>query len=76
MAGSVRGGDAVVLIDADLQDPRGHSQMVEKWREGYVWSTANGPSARESIFKKVTAHVFYRFLRSMTDTDIPADTGF
>lgn len=70
-------GDAVVLIDADLQDPpEVIPQMVEKWREGYdVVYGKRTKRKGESVFKKVTAHVFYRFLRSMTDTDIPADTG-
>ena len=70
-------GDAVVLIDADLQDPpEVIPQMVEKWREGYdVVYGKRTKRKGEGVFKKVTAYFFYRFLRSMTETDIPKDTG-
>jgi len=70
-------GEAVVLIDADLQDPPEIiPQMLCKWREGYdvvygVRIKRNG----ESWFKKLTARLFYRFIRSMTDVDLPIDTG-
>lgn len=71
------GGDAVVLIDADLQDPPEIiPQMVEKWREGYdVVYGKRTKRKGEGVFKKITAYFFYRFLRSMTETDIPKDTG-
>jgi len=70
-------GDAVVLIDADLQDPpEVIPQMVEKWREGYdVVYGKRTKRKGEGVFKKITAFFFYRFLRSMTETDIPKDTG-
>ena len=70
-------GDAVVVMDADLQDPpEVVAEMVAKWREGYdvvygVRSTRHG----ETIFKKFTAAFFYRFLRSMTGVEIPLDAG-
>lgn len=70
-------GDTIVLIDADLQDPPELiPRMLEKWREGYdvvfgVRSKRNG----ETFFKKLTAKFFYRLLTSMTDVDIPVDTG-
>ncbi|MBE7063051.1 MAG: glycosyltransferase family 2 protein [Clostridia bacterium] len=70
-------GDAVVIIDADLQDPPELiPKMVEKWREGY--HVVYGKRTRrqgETIFKKVTAKLFYRFLKRMTQVDIPTDTG-
>jgi glycosyltransferase involved in cell wall biosynthesis len=71
------GGDAVVLIDADLQDPpEVIPQMVERWHEGYdVVYGKRTKRKGEGVFKKVTAFFFYRFLRSMTETDIPKDTG-
>ena len=71
------GGDAVVLIDADLQDPpEVIPQMVEKWREGFdVVYGKRTKRKGEGVFKKITAYFFYRFLRSMTETDIPKDTG-
>jgi len=70
-------GDAVVVIDGDLQDPpEVIPQMVAKWREGY--DVVYGKRIKrqgETAFKKVSASVFYRVLRSMTNVDIPADTG-
>ncbi len=70
-------GDAVVIIDADLQDPpEVIPQMVEKWKEGY--HVVYGKRIKrhgETVFKKFTAKVFYRFLRRMTEVNIPTDTG-
>lgn len=70
-------GDAVVIIDADLQDPpEVIPQMVAKWKEGY--HVVYGKRIKrhgETIFKKVTAKLFYRFLQRMTQVDIPTDTG-
>ncbi|MCR5695149.1 MAG: glycosyltransferase family 2 protein [Clostridia bacterium] len=70
-------GKAVVVIDADLQDPpEVIPLMLEKWREGY--EIVYGKRLKregESAFKKFTAKVFYRFLDKMTDVDIPVDTG-
>ncbi len=70
-------GDAVAVIDADLQDPpEVILQMIEKWREGY--DVIYGKRIKrhgETLFKKLTAKIFYRFLHSMTDVDIPVDTG-
>lgn len=70
-------GDAVVLIDADLQDPPEIiPQMVAEWEEGYdVVYGKRTKRKGEGVFKKVTAFFFYRFLRGMTETDIPKDTG-
>ena len=70
-------GQSVVVIDADLQDPPELiPQMIEKWREGYdVVYGKRKERKGETFFKKFTAKVFYRFLRSMTDVDIPVDTG-
>jgi dolichol-phosphate mannosyltransferase len=70
-------GDAVVVIDADLQDPpRVILDMIAKWEEGY--DVVYGKRLKrkgETVFKKFTAAAFYRFLRKMTDVDIPADVG-
>ena len=70
-------GDAVVTIDADMQDPPELIiDMVAKWREGFdVVYGVHKKRAGETIFKKFTAHVFYRFLKSMSDIDIPPDSG-
>ena len=70
-------GDAVVIMDADLQDPpEVVREMLERWREGYdVVYGQRGRRLGESIFKKVTAAGFYRVLRMLIPIDIPLDTG-
>lgn len=70
-------GDAIVLIDADLQDPPEIiSQMVDKWREGYdVVYGVREQREGETWFKQITAKIFYRLIRRITGIDIPADTG-
>ncbi len=70
-------GQAVVVIDADLQDPPSVIlQMIEKWKEGYdVVYGQREKRKGESLFKKATAKLFYRLLASMTSVDIPVDTG-
>ena len=70
-------GDAVVLIDADLQDPpEVVHEMVAKWREGYdvVYGTRTERPG-ESAFKLATARAFYRLLNRLSDVPIPLDTG-
>jgi dolichol-phosphate mannosyltransferase len=71
------GGDAVVVIDADLQDPPAViPAMIAKWKEGYeVVYGKRGERQGESPFKKATAFLFYRVLRGLTDVDIPTDVG-
>jgi dolichol-phosphate mannosyltransferase len=70
-------GQAIFIIDADLQDPPEiFPEMAEKWKEGYhVVYGKRTKRKGESFFKKLTAKVFYRFLRSMTSVDLPSDTG-
>ena len=70
-------GDIVVLIDADLQDPPELiPEMIRQWREGYDVVYAQRTSrAGESVVKKATAHLFYRFIRNLSHVDIPRDTG-
>ena len=70
-------GDAVVLIDADLQDPPVViHQMITKWQEGYdvVYATRTERHG-ESAFKLATARSFYRLLNQLSDVLIPLDTG-
>ncbi|MBO9670070.1 MAG: glycosyltransferase family 2 protein [Sphingobium sp.] len=71
------GGDAVVLIDADLQDPPEIvSQMIAKWEEGFdVIYGVRTSRAGESAFKQVSARGFYRFLNTLSEVPIPLDTG-
>lgn len=70
-------GDAVVLIDADLQDPPEIIlKMITKWREGYdVVYGVRSDREGETLFKKVTAAAFYRIINKITGVEIPVDTG-
>lgn len=70
-------GDAVVIIDADLQDPpQVILDMVQKWKEGYeVVYAVRIHRKGESWFKKFTASLFYRLIHRITDVKIPLDTG-
>lgn len=70
-------GEAIVIIDADLQDPPELIlEMIEKWKEGYDVVYAKRTKRKgETFFKKVTAYAFYRLLQAATEIDIPLDTG-
>jgi len=70
-------GDAVVIIDADLQDPpEVILEMAKKWKEGYeVVFAVRTEREGESWFKLWTASVFYRLIYRITDVKIPLDTG-
>ena len=70
-------GDAVILMDADLQDPPELiPQMLEEWEKGYDDVYARRRSrAGETWFKKASAHWYYRILQKFADIDIPADVG-
>ncbi|GMG94556.1 polyisoprenyl-phosphate glycosyltransferase [Cupriavidus metallidurans] len=70
-------GDAVVVIDADLQDPPELIPvLIDKWEQGFdvVYATRRTREG-ESFLKKATAHCFYRLMGKLSDIDIPADTG-
>lgn len=71
------GGDAVAIMDADLQDPpEVIGEMLERWREGYeVVYGVRADREGETRFKLWTARVFYRLINRLSDTDIPLDTG-
>ena len=70
-------GDAVVIIDADLQDPPELIlEMTRKWKEGYeVVYAVRTEREGESWFKLWTASLFYRLIYRITDVKIPLDTG-
>lgn len=70
-------GDAVVIIDADLQDPPELIlEMSKKWKEGYeVVYAVRAEREGESWFKLWTASLFYRIIFRITDVKIPLDTG-
>lgn len=70
-------GQAVVIIDADLQDPPELiPEMVALWRSGYkVVYGIRQTRAGETAFKLWTAKAFYRMINSLSDVEIPLDTG-
>lgn len=70
-------GDAVILMDGDLQDPPELiNDFVAKWREGFdVVYAVRRTRAGESFFKLLTARVFYRTIKRLTNVAIPVDTG-
>ena len=70
-------GDAVIAMDADLQDPPEVAlEMIKKWKEGY--DIVHGKRRKrkgETFFKRATASLFYRFMRKIPSLDMPADVG-
>jgi dolichol-phosphate mannosyltransferase len=70
-------GAAVIIIDADLQDPPELIlEMAKKWKEGYeVVYAVRAEREGESWFKLWTASLFYRIIYRITDVKIPLDTG-
>jgi polyisoprenyl-phosphate glycosyltransferase len=70
-------GQAVVLIDSDLQDPPSVIlQMLAKWKEGYqVVYGQRSKRNEETALKRATSWLFYRLLRKMAKIEIPKDTG-
>jgi polyisoprenyl-phosphate glycosyltransferase len=73
----IAAGDAVVLMDGDLQDPPELiAAFLEKWREGYdVVYAVRRTRKGESAFKLWSAGLFYRMIKRMTRVSIPVDTG-
>lgn len=70
-------GDAAIIIDADLQDPPAVMlQMVHRWEEGYEIAYGKRIERKgESVFKKVTAWGYYKFLSMIGGSYIPKNTG-
>jgi len=70
-------GEAVVVIDADLQDPpEVIPDLIKAWQNGAELVYAQRSERKgETLFKKFTASFFYRLITSMTDLKIPVDTG-
>jgi polyisoprenyl-phosphate glycosyltransferase len=70
-------GDAVVLLDADLQDPPELViEMAARWREGYDMVYAKRDRRiNETWFKRTSSRLFYRTLRRISDVDVPLDVG-
>lgn len=70
-------GDAVIFLDADLQDPpEVIPEMINYWEEGYDDVYAQRKSrAGESFMKKITSKMYYRLLQALTPVPIQKDTG-
>jgi polyisoprenyl-phosphate glycosyltransferase len=70
-------GDAVIVMDGDLQDPpEVIPQLIAQWQAGndIVFAVRESRSG-ETLFKRITAALFYRVLRQLTATEIPVDAG-
>ena len=69
-------GDAVIIMDSDMQDPPAVSlELVSKWEEGFDVVYAQRRSRKDTFFKKLTANLFYRTLEKLSDISIPRNTG-
>ena len=70
-------GDAVIIIDADLQDPPELiPELIGEWQNGYDVVYAQRTQRKgESIVKRTTAHFFYRIIQRVNKVEIPEDTG-
>ncbi len=70
-------GDAVIIIDADLQDPpETICDMIKLWEQGYEVIYGKRKIRKgESVFKLLTAKMFYKTLNILSDVEIPKDTG-
>jgi glycosyltransferase involved in cell wall biosynthesis len=69
-------GDAVIVIDADLQDPPEEMQrFIKKWQDGYDIVYAVRQHRKEGFLKKISYWTFYRILSKMIDFELPLDSG-
>lgn len=69
-------GDAVIIMDSDMQDPPKVSfDLLQKWEEGFDVVYAQRRSRKDTFFKKITADIFYRTLQKLADIHIPRNTG-
>lgn len=70
-------GEAVIILDADLQHPpEVIPSLIEKWHEGFhVVYGKRATRRHEGLLKRAYAFIFYRLLRTLTEVDIPPDTG-
>ncbi|HEY9481168.1 MAG TPA: glycosyltransferase family 2 protein [Candidatus Paceibacterota bacterium] len=69
-------GDAIVIMDTDLQDPPAIAlELVREWEDGHEVVYAQRRSRKDTIFKRATAHAFYKILNRLSDTVIPENTG-
>lgn len=72
----VADGDAVIIMDSDLQDPPEVSiELIERWQEGADVVYAERRTRKDSLFKRASAHLFYWLLSRLASIDIPRNTG-
>lgn len=69
-------GDAIIIMDSDMQDPPKVSfDLIKRWEEGYNVAYAQRRTRKDTFFKKTTASAFYWTLSKLADIDIPRNTG-
>jgi glycosyltransferase involved in cell wall biosynthesis len=69
-------GDAVILMDADLQDPpEALNQFIELWRKGYDVVYAVRKKRKEPLLKRAAYALFYRTMKLIAEIDVPLDAG-
>lgn len=69
-------GDAVIIMDSDMQDPpRVSFELLEQWENGYDVVYAQRRTRKDTLFKRFTADMFYRTLEKLADINIPRNTG-
>jgi len=69
-------GDAIVIMDADLQDPPEVSlELIREWQDGWDVVYAQRRTRKDGAFKRLSASAFYRVLGVMSSVDIPRNTG-
>jgi dolichol-phosphate mannosyltransferase len=69
-------GDAVIIMDSDMQDPPKVSlELLDEWEKGFDVVYAQRRSRKDTFFKKTTASAFYWTLHKLADIDIPRNTG-
>lgn len=69
-------GDAVIIMDSDLQDPPEVAlELIQKWEEGYDVVSAQRRRYKTHFIKEKSAWLFYRILRKISNVEIPVDTG-
>ena len=69
-------GDAVIIMDSDMQDPPKVSfELIKEWENGFDVVYAQRRSRKDTFFKKLTANLFYRTLQKLAEIDIPRNTG-
>ncbi|HSX29960.1 MAG TPA: glycosyltransferase family 2 protein [Candidatus Saccharimonadales bacterium] len=69
-------GDAVIIMDSDMQDPpRVSVELIAKWEEGWDVVYAQRRTRKDGVFKRLTAFLFYWAMSRLADIDIPRNTG-